>query len=68
MIVQYNFLIIKNKGNEMNCKIILINPKNNKILKSEIISVDRYPDAENIVIEKNKKIKGKFWKVSEINT
>jgi hypothetical protein len=67
MIVQYNFLIIKNKGNEMNCKIILINPKNNKILKSEIISVDRYLDAENIVIEKNKKIKEKFWKVSEIN-
>ena len=51
----------------MNCKIVLINPKNNKILKSEVISVDRYLDAENIVTEKNKKIKEKFWKVSEIN-
>lgn len=54
----------------MNCRIELINPKDNKIVKSEILN-DTYKICEERVSKRNEILKNKgsekYWKVQTIN-
>ena len=54
----------------MNCKAILVRPKDNKELKSETISRDTYNDCEQVIKDRNEQSKrkdGAYWKIISIN-
>lgn len=52
----------------MVCTATLINPKNNKVIKTQSVSRDTYKDCETYVQLLNSKIKdGKYWTITTIN-
>ncbi len=52
----------------MNCRAVLINDSNNKVIKQEVISRDTYILCEEEILKRNSKLSyPKRWKITDIN-